>query len=217
MVIEDLGTPVREAGDTDGAAAAVAVHRVTPIDDLPVLHEAALSRLPNQAIRHLDTLTSTGRWSEVTDLGDMLRALHRAASRRAAGAQAEPFGLVHSEFHPTSLHVAAHGWRLLDFARAFTGPGLLDLASWPGTITGPDPARLRAFLDTYLAAGGTRRAVADRGGLPAEAWALGWHRMWAVEWFLDQAVRWIADPTTDPAYIQAVRRHLTEAVTFLSP
>ena len=43
------------------------------------------------------------------------------------GARLAPYGLCHSEFHPTSLHVGASGWRLLDWARAFRGPGLIDL------------------------------------------------------------------------------------------
>lgn len=95
---------------------------------------------------------------------------------------------MHSEFHPTSLHIGERGWRLLDFARAFTGPGLLDLASWHGTIEPPHPIRLRVFLEQYVTAGGTPDALAPRGGLTAEHWALGWHRMWAVEWFMEQSV-----------------------------
>ena len=59
------------------------------------------------------------------------------------------------------------------------------------------------------------RMPCARGGLPAEAWALGWHRMWAVEWFMEQAIHWINDPTTDPAYIKTVRRHLNDTVRLL--
>ncbi len=122
---------------------------------------------------------------------------------------------MHSEFHPTSLHIGERGWRLLDFARAFTGPGLLDLASWHGTIEPPHPVRLRVFLEQYVTAGGTPDALAPRGGLAAENWALGWHRIWAVEWFMEQAIRWINDPVIDPAYIKAVRRHLTDVLHLL--
>lgn len=139
----------------------------------------------------------------------------RCCAKRAAGAELPPFGWVHSEFHPTSLHFTTDRWYLLDFARAFTGPGLLDLASWHGTTAAPDPARLRGFIEAYVAAGGHRDALAERGGLAAESWALGWHRVWASEWFIDQALNWIANPEDDPLYIPVVHRHLEAAVRLL--
>jgi hypothetical protein len=39
--------------------------------------------------------------------------------------------------------------------------------------------------------------------------------MWAVEWFMEQSIHWINDPATDPAYIKAVRRHLTDVLHLL--
>jgi aminoglycoside phosphotransferase (APT) family kinase protein len=216
MVIEDLGEPMREPGDADGAAAAVALHGAPVAPSLPVMDEDALASLPGRALGHLRRLRGDGRWSEdCADIAAMLEALTAAADRRAARAGAAPFGWVHSEFHPTSLHLGPEGPRLLDFARAFTGPGLLDLASWHGTTSDADPVRLRDFIETYVAAGGTAEALAERGGLPAERWALGWHRVWAVEWFMEQSVRWINDPADDPLYVGAVRRHLTAAVALL--
>jgi hypothetical protein len=122
---------------------------------------------------------------------------------------------VHSEFHPTSVHIGKRGRYLLDFARAFIGPGLLDLAGWYGTVDDPVPARLRELIESYVNAGGHPDALAERAGLPAEAWALGWHRVWAVEWFMEQAIRWINDPAADPAYVKVVRRHLDDAVRLL--
>ena len=65
-------------------------------------------------------------------------------------------------------------------------PGLLDLASWHGTVGDTDPVQLRELIGAYVTAGGHRAALTERGGLAAEAWALGWHRMWAVEWFMEQ-------------------------------
>ncbi len=114
------------------------------------------------------------------------------------------------DFHPTSVHIGEGGWYLLDFARAFTGPGLIDLASYHGATGAPDPVRLRVFLEQYVRAGGT-----VRGGLAAEAWALGRHRVWAVEWFMEQAVCWVNDPAGDSARIPAVRRRLDDAVRLL--
>ncbi|MEU1624184.1 aminoglycoside phosphotransferase family protein [Streptomyces sp. NPDC020096] len=215
MFLEDLGSPTREADDLDGVAAAVVLHGAQRATSLPVLDEVGLRVLPGRALDHLHYLRKASRWEDTSDIEDALDQIAQAASHRAQGAALAPFGWVHSEFHPTSLHIGRAGWRLLDFARAFTGPGLIDLASWHGTIETPDPARLRDLLESYVAAGGTPDALTRRGGLAAEAWALGWHRMWAVEWFMEQAIRWINDPTTDPAYIKAVRRHLCDVVHLL--
>ncbi|MQS11198.1 phosphotransferase [Streptomyces kaniharaensis] len=216
MVIEDLGEAVGEPEDIDGAVAAVALHEAPAAASLPVMDEGALAALPELALGHLRRLREAGRWTEdAADVAAMLEALAVSAVKRASGAELAPFGWVHSEFHPTSLHFGEEGWRLLDFARAFTGPGLLDLASWHGTLDDPDPIRLRAFIEAYVAAGGAKDALAERGGLPAERWALGWHRVWAVEWFMEQAVKWINDPSSDPLYIKAVRRHLVAAARLL--
>ncbi|MYT16567.1 Predicted kinase, aminoglycoside phosphotransferase (APT) family [Streptomyces sp. SceaMP-e96] len=216
MLLEDLGTPIREADDLDGAAAAVVLHRTPTAPALPVLGEEALRALPNRALDHLDLLRKEERWQDTDDIEHALDQIAQAAEARAAGATLAPFGWVHSEFHPTSLHIGQRGWRLLDFARAFTGPGLLDLASYHGTLDDPDPVRLRVFLEAYVTEGGTPEALAERGGLPAEKWALGWHRMWAVEWFMEQSIRWINCPVHDPAYIRTVRRHLTDVLQLLA-
>ncbi|RKT04281.1 aminoglycoside phosphotransferase (APT) family kinase protein [Streptomyces sp. 3211.6] len=215
MLMDDLGTPVREADDVDGATAAVLLHRARPANGLPFLDGNGLASLPTRALDHLQRLRKAGRWTDCDDIETALRKTSAAAGARARGATLDPFGWVHSEFHPTSLHIGENGWHLLDFARAFTGPGLIDLASYHGTTDTPDPVRLRVFLDQYVTAGGHEDALAPRGGLAAEAWALGWHRMWAVEWFMEQAIRWINDPTRDFAYIPVVRRHLGDVVHFL--
>lgn len=215
MLLEDLGDPVRSADDIDGAAAAVVLHGTRAPSSLPLLDGQILRSFPGRALDHLHQLRKDDRWQDTDDLETALGHIALSAESRAAGATLAPFGWVHSEFHPTSLHIGPHGWRLLDFARAFTGPGLLDLASWHGTIDTSDPVVLRIFLEQYVAAGGTPDALAPRGGLAAESWALGWHRMWVVEWFMEQAVRWINDPATDPTYIKVVRRHLTDALRLL--
>ncbi|MEO3852632.1 aminoglycoside phosphotransferase family protein [Streptomyces sp. B8F3] len=217
MFLEDLGPATREANDLDGAAAAATLHAAPRAGALPVLDEEGMRALPGRATDHLRRLREAGRWDEADDVAGGLDALVGAAEARAVGAALEPFGWVHSEFHPSSLHIGASGWRLLDFARAFSGPGLLDLASWHGTLDVPDLGRTRVFLETYVTHGGHQDALADRGGLTAEAWALGWHRVWIIEWFLEQAVRWVNDPTTDPAYLKVVRRHLNDAVRLLEP
>ncbi|MFI1704608.1 phosphotransferase family protein [Streptomyces griseoruber] len=215
MLLEDLGAPAREADDLDGATAAVVLHRTRTAAALPVLDREGLRRLPSRALEHLGQLRKAERWQDADDVEDALVRIAHGAEARSVGTATAPFGWVHSEFHPTSLHIGRHGWRLLDFARAFTGPGLLDLASWHGTLDTPDPVRLRVFLETYVTEGGTPDALTPRGGLTAENWALGWHRMWAVEWFMEQSIRWINDPATDPAYIKAVRRHLTDVLHLL--
>ncbi|MGW2508546.1 aminoglycoside phosphotransferase family protein [Streptomyces scopuliridis] len=215
MLMEDLGPSAREADDLDGVAAAVVLHGTRTAPPLPVLDQERLRMLPARALEHLERLRKADRWQDADDIEDALDRIARAADARSAGATMAPFGWVHSEFHPTSLHIGELGRRLLDFARAFTGPGLLDLAGWHGTIEPPHPVRLRVFLEQYVTAGGTPDALAPRGGLTAENWALGWHRIWAVEWFMEQSIRWINDPATDPAYIKAVRRHLTDVLHLL--
>ncbi|MFJ8600463.1 phosphotransferase family protein [Streptomyces shenzhenensis] len=215
MLLEDFGAPAREADDLDGATAAVVLHRTCTAATLPVLDREGLRRLPSRALEHLGQLRKAERWQDADDVEDALDRIAQAAEARSTGTTTAPFGWVHSEFHPTSLHIGERGWRLLDFARAFTGPGLLDLASWHGTIEPPHPVCLRVFLEQYVSAGGTPDALASRGGLTAENWALGWQRMWAVEWFMEQAVRWINDPATDPAYIKVVRRHLIDVLHLL--
>ncbi|MEU3985720.1 aminoglycoside phosphotransferase family protein [Streptomyces sp. NPDC026672] len=215
MLLEDLGPTAQEADDLDGAAAAVLLHGARSAGALPVLDRERLRALPSRALEHLGRLRKVKRWQDTDDVEDALGRVAQAAEARSAGATVAPFGWVHSEFHPTSLHVGRHGWRLLDFARAFTGPGLLDLASWHGTLDAPDPARLRGFLETYVREGGAPDALAARGGLAAEKWALGWHRIWAVEWFMEQSIRWINDPATDPGCIKAVRRHLADILHLL--
>lgn len=215
MLMEDLGSTAREADDLDGVAAAVVLHGARTAPALPVLDRERLRTLPARALEHLGRLRKVERWQDADDVEDALDRIAQAAESRSAGAAMAPFGWAHSEFHPTSLHIGHQGWKLLDFARAFTGPGLLDLASWHGTIEPPHPVRLRVFLEQYVTAGGTPDALARRGGLTAENWALGWHRMWAVEWFMEQSVRWIDDPATDPAYMMSVRRHLTDVLHLL--
>ncbi|MGW5094300.1 phosphotransferase family protein [Streptomyces nodosus] len=215
MLMEDLGPAIRDADVLDGTAAAVVLHGTRTAATLPVLDQAGLRTLPNRALEHLAQLRKAERWQDTDDIEDALNRIAQAAKARSAGTTVAPFGWVHSEFHPTSLHIGQQSWRLLDFARAFTGPGLLDLASWHGTLDTPDPVRLRVFLEQYVTAGGTPDALTQRGGLTAESWALGWHRLWAVEWFMEQSIRWINDPATDPGYIKAVRRHLTDVLHLL--
>lgn len=215
MLMDDLGSPVRDADDLDGVAAAVMLHAARPGGGLPLLDRAGLEALPGRALDHLQRLRKTNRWTDCDDIEIALGEVSAAARTRVEGATRDPFGWVHSEFHPTSVHIGENGWHLLDFARAFTGPGLIDLASFHGTIDAPSPLRMRVLLEHYVTAGGHEDALVARGGLPAEAWALGWHRMWAVEWFMEQAVRWIDDPAKDPAYIPVVRRHLNDVVQLL--
>ncbi|MFI5943751.1 aminoglycoside phosphotransferase family protein [Streptomyces uncialis] len=215
MFIEDLGPSVREADELDCVAAAVVLHGARTAPPLPVLDQERLRALPGRALEHLERLRKADRWQETDDVENALDRISRAAEARSAGATLAPFGWVHSEFHPTSLHIGRRGWRMLDFARAFTGPGLLDLASWHGTVEAPQPVRLRTLLERYVTAGGTPDALASRGGLAAESWALGWHRVWAVEWFMEQAVRWVDDPATDPTYLKVVRRHLDDVLHLL--
>jgi hypothetical protein len=145
MVLEDLGLPIREATLAEGAEAARLLHGVSAPAWLPVLGEGQLTELPARSLAHLAILVESGRWSDCDELARLLHAAQTVAERRVEGVRRAPFGPCHSEYHPTSLHVGKSGWRLLDWARAFRGPGLIDLASWQGTQV---PARPTS-LDSY--------------------------------------------------------------------
>ncbi|ADP81963.1 phosphotransferase [Pseudofrankia inefficax] len=216
MLLQDLGDPEREATDAEGAVGAVVTHGARPPAGLPVLDVAALADLPGRALTSLMELRSRGRWLDTDDLGVLLGVLAAVADQRATGAAVPPFGLCHSEFHPSSLHIGQAGWRLLDWARAFVGPGLLDLASWQGTTGPPDVDALDRLISAYVAAGGAPEATLPRGRVPAAAWALGWHRLWVIEWYLEQATTWIDDPSQDGIVEPVVRRHLKEAAEYLA-
>lgn len=216
MIMEDLGPQTREANLSDAASAAVAIHACPPPHFGPVLDSEGLAKLPSSAIGWLDALQDAGRWSGADDIRRSLGKLEKVARRRASGAEIPPYGMCHSEFHPTSIHIGNDDrLTVMDWARAYTGSGLLDLVSWQGT---PEPLDLDAVSDlitAYVAAGGAREATTDRGGLPAHVWAGGWDKMWVVEWFLESNYRW-GDPTNDQAMRKAISVHLSEAVECLS-
>lgn len=219
FLLEDLGAQVREAELRDAAQAAVAIHRCPPLEGLPVLDQAALAALPGNALGTLQELQAAGRWREADDNGirEALQRLGAVAEARAAGAELPPFGLCHSEFHPTSLYVTDEGPYLLDLARAFFGPGLLDLVSWQGTADPLDPGKVNDLLDAYVAAGGPAEARADRGGgLPAARWACGWFRVWVTEWFLQATLRYATTTDNDASHQQGVLRDLGEALECLT-
>ncbi len=216
MIMEDLGSERREANLSDAAKAAVAVHACPAPLYGDVLDDGGLAKLPNRAIEWLDALQDADRWPDSEAFRRDLERLARVADRRAQGAEIPPYGMCHSEFHPTSIHIG-DGDRLtvMDWARAYTGNGLLDLVSWQGT---PDPLNLDAvseLITAYVAAGGAKDAQAERGGLPAHVWAGGWDKMWVVEWFLESCFRW-ADPDNDRAMKKAISVHLAEAVQCLT-
>jgi hypothetical protein len=214
MLMEDLGDPLRPATIAEAAAVARAIHAIPPVPALPVFDQRTLARLPEQALAALDELHRQGRFVD-TSAEDLLRRLAAVAGRRADGAEREPFGLCHGEFHRSSLHVSRTGCRLVDWAKAFTGPGLLDLATWFGTRSAADPAQLTRLIRAYVAAGGSTDAHSDRGGLPAAQWALGWHRVWAAWWFLTTAAAGHHQPHTDGPHAQVVHRQLHAAVQLL--
>ncbi|MGH3501968.1 MAG: phosphotransferase family protein [Nocardioidaceae bacterium] len=215
MLMEDLGDPVRRPTLVDAAAAAASVHSAPTMSGLRIVDATTLAALPGSCLDSLAALAERGRWKDASDVSAGLTALGRVAEARAQGARVSPFGLCHSEFHPTSVHIGPTGWKLLDWARAFTGPGLLDLASWQGTTEAADLDALRALLDAYIAEGGPAEMLAERGGLAAERWAVGWHRLWVIEWYLRQCTTWVNDEATDPVYQRVIRRHLDEALRCL--
>lgn len=210
MLLEDLGQPFRDAAGQDAAETAVTIHRVPAAGAtwLPRLDETALA---GQSAR---IAARAARLSLPSHIAATAGVLARHARRLAAGTGLPPYGFCHSEFHPSSVHIGTHGRRLLDFARAFVGPGLLDLASWPGTGTPPDPQAVTALITAYTQAGGPPETIAPRGGVPAANWALGWHRIWVSDWYTEQIERgWAGEDVT--AWTDTISRHLNEATALL--
>jgi Phosphotransferase enzyme family len=209
MLLDDLGKPVREANDHDGACAAARLHQVDGAGWLARVNTGWLATMPRRIGLRLNRLGLPGI------VAGPVHTLEGAAASRAAGAELPPFGLCHCQYHPTSLHIGELGCHLLDFARAFTGPGLLDIASWHGTLNAPNPARTLGLIESYVEAGGHPQALAARGGLDPASWALGWHRVWVADWLTQQIERGWAD-RADDIWISALTRHLTEAATLLA-
>jgi hypothetical protein len=210
FLMTDLGQPARQATDAEAARIAAAMHQLPGPKGLPALDAAELAAMPARIA------------SRAAEHG-MPRAIAAAASllaeharRIAAPAVIPPFGLGHSEFHPESTHISPDGsWHVFDLARAYRGPGLIDLASWQGTQGEPDPPATRALIDAYVEAGGHPSALDLRAGVPAEHWALGMHRIWAVDWFAEQvALGWVGAGAR-PRYHDAMLHYLTTAVALL--
>jgi hypothetical protein len=126
--------------------------------------------------------------------------------------------MCHSEFHPTSLHIGDRGLHVMDLARSYTGPGLLDLASWQGTGQALDLRQVEELVRAYVDAGGAATAFTGRGGLPAHVWAAAWHKMWVVEWFIDAQNRFlpITNADNDAATIEAFHVHVREVAEWLN-
>ncbi|MGI9002841.1 MAG: hypothetical protein ACR2GH_14460 [Pseudonocardia sp.] len=216
MILDDLGPPVRAPTEHDATALAAHLHTVAPAPWLDRLGEPDLAALPGRALACLDQLRATGRFADADDLVGWLHRLDRMAETRAVGAERPPFGQLHGELHPTAVHISATGRYLLDFAMAITGPGLLDLAAWSGLRLPANPARTRWLIEQYVHHGGHPDAVTDRGGLPAERWTLGWHRVEAAHWLLSCGADGIDAPDTDPRHIVVLRRQLTGALDLLA-
>ncbi|MFB9238370.1 hypothetical protein ACFFWC_22915 [Plantactinospora siamensis] len=214
MILDDLGTATRVPTEQDAAVAAARLHSAPLPSHLRTLDEEALRALPQRALDHLRLLGEEQLLPDTTDLLPLFTALRTAAIPRANGATTPPFAVCHSELHPTSLHLTTERWHLLDVANAYIGPGILDLATWYGTRHPPQPAQLRHLLHRYIHAGGHPHALKPRADLPAETWALAWHRIWAAETLLHQAT--LADGPIDPHTLAATRRQATTAMRLLT-
>ncbi|MEJ3750592.1 aminoglycoside phosphotransferase family protein [Actinomycetes bacterium KLBMP 9797] len=210
MLLTDLGPISRSTEASDAALAAAQLHADGPADGLVDLDETALRALPDRTLHLLDEGADDDPSPATEQIRSLLVRLDKMAVKRAADAERPPYGMCHGELHHTAIHIGHAGWTMLDLATAHNGPGLLDLASWSGTRTPPEPDALRSLIARYVAAGGHPDAHADRGGLPAPVWAAAWHRVCAAEWQLRHA----ADAE---AGLQVAARQLRTAALLMSP
>lgn len=212
ILMTDLGQPARPVTDAEGAQLAATIHHAPGSPDLPQIGPEELAAMPGRITER----ASRHRLPVITIETAAVIAL--SAPRLAAPAKTPPYGLCHSEWHPTSVIIDADGNpHIYDWARAFTGPGLIDLASWLGTTTAPDLPAVRDHITAYVNAGGHPAALAPRAGIPAEAWACAWHRLWAADWYLQQIeMGWITSEHL-PNQHEAINRHITEAAALLLP
>ncbi|GIG55713.1 hypothetical protein Lfu02_00850 [Longispora fulva] len=216
MLIDDLGPPARVATVADLLKIAPALHSAPGRPAGGLLATVDLACLTQVGRQALDALRAQGRFAGAAGISRSLAQLERVTRRRVAGANMPPFGLCHGELHHSALHINQTGHvTVLDWAMAHTGPGLLDLASWFGTRTVPDQPAARRLLYGYVAAGGSAVGLAERGGLAAEVWAMGWHRVRAAAWFLTGAANGVHGPETDIAHAAIVNRQLITAAGLL--
>jgi len=211
MLMEDLGPSVRGPSLLEAASAAARTHAAPSPERLRVLDERGLQELPTSTLQALDELVCAGRWRDTERLREQLSYIEEVGRDLSRDAQIPPFGLCHSEFHPSSLHIGKFKSALVDWARAFTGPGLIDIISYFGTLSVADPTTYRSFIDDYVNMGGAPTAGDDRAGYRAEEWGLFWHRIWVAEWFTTNCTSWMTDTRQDEIYQQAVERHVGEA------
>ncbi|EDY46570.1 phosphotransferase [Streptomyces sp. SPB074] len=213
LLMEDLGEPERAATEDEVLALLHVLHRAPSPPGSPSLSEYTMITLPDRARWHLDRLQETGRWTSAAGrLGDDLDKVRKVSEERCAGADQEPFGWVHTEIAGNGVHVGPKGVRLIDFARSYVGPVLLDLVSWGDALDRPRPREARAFLEKYVDQGGPATTLDRRAGLAAERWALAWLRVWRVEWYLEQSAIRGSDPALDPERQALARRNMDQAL-----
>jgi hypothetical protein len=210
IIMTDLGQPGREATDEDAAKIAAALHRVPANDVLPETGADDLAAMPTRIA------TRARKHDLPAAIPELAGQLDAVAALSARAATVPPVGLCHSEFHPESVIIRADRWHTYDLARAFHGPGLIDLASWHGTVNAPDPEATAALIEAYVKAGGHPSALEPRAGLPPENWALAWHRIWAVDWYCQQLeLGWVTGNDSLTIYGEVITRHLGEAIRLL--
>lgn len=208
MLLRDLGQHTTTPPDdvlTDPAVTMllVGIHATPPPPTLPVMDSARLAELPALALSHLQALRAVGRWPHSDDLPTDLTQLARIAATRSTDARLAPFGLCHGAFDHNAIFIDTTATvYTLGWARAFHGPGLLDLASPHPTTADPlqptTATQVRDRIEEYIAAGGEPAAAHQRAGPPPERWALGWRRTLQIEQTLHRSAAWLAPTTTTP-------------------
>jgi hypothetical protein len=211
MVMEDLGPAKRVPTLEEAGEMAVLMTRTEPPDHLPTEGREFLEQLPQKIKAGIERLVSQGTWTNPDRIRRPVADIAKAAPGLSSSAEMPPFGLCHSSYHPTSLHIGARKTALLDWQRSYVGPLLPCLANWFSIPDAPDLKACRRLIKEYVSAGGDPEALDDRNNLRPEVWAFFWQRVGAAEWWITSQAKWQTSDTRDGGWQRAVERVIVDA------
>ena len=211
MLMEDLGPAKREPTIDDAGEMAVRMTQTKPPGHLPTEGQESLENLPQKIMTGIERLVSQGTWTNPDRIRRPVGDIAKAAPALSSSAEVRPFGLCHSSYDPSSLHIGSRKTALLDWQCTNVGPLLPCLANWFSIIDAPNMKACRRLIQEYVTAGGDPEAFDDRNNLRPEVWAFFWQRVAAAEWWITSQAKWQTSDTRDGGWQRAVERAIVDA------